>query len=260
MNQTWQELTTKLGKPVSMAASAALTLLAIFLLVLTVQTLANFDDSEYPYSNTITVEGRGKAASIPDLAVITFSVTETGATVSEAQEKATTKIDEALAAVVGLEVDDNDIKTLSYNVNPQYELLPSWERGPAKIVGYQVSQTVEVKIRDTAKAGEALESLGGIGVQNISGPNFTVDDSEGARGAARAEAIENAKAKAKTLASQLNVRLGKVVSFYENSPSYPMYDGYARGGIAEDMAYSVPALPAGEQETEVVVSITYEIR
>lgn len=251
------------SKPVRYAAAAALGVLALFLLVITIDALGNLGRSDNPYMNTITVEGRGSGTAIPDLATVSFSVTERGATVAEAQGKATEKTDAALAAVRGLSIEEKDVKTLSYNVYPQYEQVAPCYTGicPAynpKIVGYEVAQTVEVKVRDTAKAGDVLQALGALNVQNISGPNFTVDAEDGLRGVAREAAIENAKAKAEALADQLGVKLGKVVSFYENTSPYPMY-GYG-GGMDVAMMEKAPSLPTGEQETEVSVSITYEIR
>lgn len=253
------------SKPVRYAAAAALSVLALFLLVLTINALGNLGRSENPYMNTITVEGKGTGTAIPDIATVSFSVTERGATVAEAQDKATTKTDAALAAVSGLAIEEEDVKTLSYNVYPQYEQQVCYTgictTGAPRIVGYEVSQTVEVKIRETGKAGDVLQALGSLNVQNINGPNFTVDQEDGLKGVAREAAIENAKAKAEALADQLGVRLGKVVSFYENTAPYPYY-GYdgAKGGMMMEAAQMAPSLPTGEQETEVSVSITYEIR
>lgn len=252
------------SKPVRYAAAAALSVLALFLLVLTINALGNLGRSENPYMNTITVEGRGTGTAIPNLATVSFSVTERGATVAEAQGKATAKTDAALAAVSGLGIEEEDVKTLSYNVYPQYESDPCFQgycpNTSPRIVGYEVSQSVEVKVRETGKAGDVLQALGTLNVQNISGPNFTVDEEDGLKGVAREAAIENAKAKAKALAEQLGVRLGKVVSFYENTTPYPYYGYDAKGGAMVEAAQAAPSLPTGEQETEVSVSITYEIR
>jgi uncharacterized protein len=268
MNESWQDTIVRISKPVRYSAAAALGMLAIFLLIISINALGNLGRTENPYMNTITVEGTGKAASIPNLAVISFSVTETGATVGEAQGKATEKTDAALSAMKEQGIEEKDIKTTAYNVYPQYENIPPCYSGICearnpRIIGYQVSQTVEVKVRDTSKAGDVLQALGSLNVQNISGPNFTVDEDDAVRNDARAEAIEEARAKAKELAKQLGVRLGKVVSFYENQGPMP-YDGYyGKGGVAMDMAAeqaNAPSLPTGENETEVTVSITYEIR
>ena len=253
------------SKPVRYAAAAALSVLALFLLLLSINALGNLGRSENPYMNTITVEGRGSGTAIPNLATVSFSVTERGTTVAEAQTKATQKTDAALAAVESLGIEERDVKTLSYNVYPQYEAIAPCYGGicPSvnpRIIGYEVSQSVEVKVRETGKAGDVLQALGTLNVQNISGPNFTVDEEDGLTGVAREAAIENAKAKAEALADQLGVKLGKVVSFYENTAPYPYYGYDAKGGMMETMNQAAPSLPTGEQETEVSVSITYEIR
>ena len=269
MNESFADVFIKATKPVRLAATAALGVLALFLLALTINAFGNIGRSENPYMNTITVEGTGKAASIPNIATIDFSVTEKAATVAQAQKMATEKTDAALKALDEQGVAKKDVKTIAYNVSPEYEYPQPCYGGicPAtqnpKIIGYQVSQTVEVKVRDTAKAGDVLQALGTLNVQNISGPNFMVDEDDAIRNDARKEAIDNAKAKAHALASQLGVRLGKVISFSENQGYYPMFNkAYGMGGATMDMALEAPApqLPTGENETSVTVMITYEIR
>ncbi len=267
MNESFGEVFLKASRPVRLAATAALSMLALLLLALAITAWTNVGKSENPYMNTITVEGTGKGTSIPNLAVVSFSVTEEGTTVADAQTKATGKTDAALAAVEGLGIEEKDVKTISYNVYPRYENTPVCYTGycpPVRnpsIIGYEVSQTVEVKVRDTAKAGDVLQALGTLNVQNISGPSFQVDEEDAIRNVAREEAITEAKAKAKALADQLGVRLGKVVSFYEN-PGYPMYGYGGAYDMKAEVAMSAPAptLPTGEQETVVTVSITYEIK
>ncbi len=265
MNESSVEMFLRATKPVRYAAAAALGVLALFLLALAVSAWMNVGRSEFYPTKTITVEGTGTGTAIPNLATVSFSITEEATTVADAQGKATAKTDAALAAVSGLGIEETDVKTISYNVYPKYENVYCAsgycpEMRSPKIIGYEVSQTVEVKVRDTGKAGDVLQALGSLNVQNISGPNFTVDEDEDIKSVAREEAIAEAKAKAKTLAKELGVSLGSVVSYYEN-PGYMPYYGYGGEGKAMDVAVaqSAPALPTGEQETSVTVSITYEI-
>lgn len=264
MDTATLETIRKAMKPVLYAAAAALGFLALFLALKSIDAMGNLGRTTMYPGTTITVEGTGEATAIPDVARISFSVTENASTVAVAQEEATTKTDKVLAALKEFGIEDKDIKTVSYNVYPQYEYqncyasyCPPTTSSP-KIIGYEVSQSLEVTIRDTEKAGDVLAALGSTEVQNISGPNFTVDDADSVKMEAREKAIAAAKEKAKILAKDLGVSLGKVVSFYENQP-YPMYDSY--GGMrAEAAMSSAPTLPVGEQETSVSVSITYEIR
>jgi uncharacterized protein len=253
------------------ALLAVLVLLAFFLLAKTWD--AAFGRGPNEPVNMITVTGTGEAVVIPDIAQIDFTVTENATTVGEAQTKATDKVNAALSALKQQGIDEKDIKTTYYAVNPRYEYnnqscaygmpCPPVSSAP-RIVGYDVSQSIQVKVRDTAKAGQVLESLGSLGVQNISGPHFTTDDEDAVRAEAREAAIKEAREKAKVLAKQLGVHLGKTVSFYENDGMYPMYDAYGKGGgMATEGSARVsavaPTLPTGQNETTVSVSITYEI-
>jgi len=111
-------------------------------------------------------------------------------------------------------------------------------------------------------ASEVLGKLGELGVQNINGPEFALDNPDEVRGEAREEAIEKARAEAERLADQLGVRLGKVVSFYDNNQS-PMPYGYGGAMMEGDMsmkAANAPTLPVGQNEYTANVSITYEIK
>ena len=106
-----------------------------------------------------------------------------------------------------------------------------------------------------------LGGLGKLGVQNVNGPAFALDDSTAGYAAARADAINKAKAQAELLADQLDVRLGKIVNFSESSGGYPypMY-GYGMGGDMAIAKAETPNVPTGENTYNASVSITYEIR
>lgn len=256
------------GKGARIALVAALSMLALFLLVLTVNAAFNLSRFGMPYANTITVEAVGEATVVANIATISFSVTEKATTVEDAQTAATEKTNAALAFLRDSGIEEKDIKTTGYSVNPTYSYQQPCYSGVCpeyrepEITGYEVSQSIEVKVRDTKKTGEVLQGLGNLSVQNIYGPNFTVDDDDAVRESAREEAIKKAKEKARALAKDLGVNLGRVVSFSENSGyyPYPMYDmAYGKGGMMESAAAPAPDLPVGENETNVSVMITYEI-
>lgn len=274
------------SKRVSKWIAISLIFLSAFLLVKVIgglKGLPNIGKEVYPQS-TIMVSGSGEAFAIPDIATFNFSVTETGATVKQAQEKADAKINKALATIRESGVADKDIKTTGYNVYPKYEysnsVCPRIPEGagysgvtssvsspyycpPGKnvLTGYEVSQNITVKVRDTEKVGDLVTKIGAASVSNISGIEFTVDNREQYVAQAREKAITEAKAKAKELAKQLGVHLGSIISYNENG-NYPIY--YGKGG-GTDMALSsvAPAaaeLPAGETKITSDVSITYEIK
>ncbi|MEO6536827.1 MAG: SIMPL domain-containing protein [Candidatus Paceibacterota bacterium] len=267
MNPETRETIVNASRPVRWAAAAALTVLALFLLVKTGDAMARYGKGENPQLNTITVTGTGDSAAVPDIATISFTVQQTAADVKTAQDAATKKTNDALAAIKALGVDDKDVKTTGYNVNPQYAVVqPCYpgsmcpQQGSSKITGYQVSQSIDVKVRDTSKAGDVLAKLGDLGVQNIYGPNFTTDDDSGVMNEARANAIADARAKAKELAKELGVSLGDVVNYSDGGGVMP----YAtKSSMAMDSAMGgsvAPTLPVGQDKRTVTVQVTYEIR
>ncbi|MFZ2303934.1 MAG: SIMPL domain-containing protein [Minisyncoccia bacterium] len=223
-------------------------------------------------TNTISVSGEGEVFATPDIANISFTVREEAKKVSDAQDKVTKKIKSALASVRKLGVADKDIKTQNYSSYPKYEWqegtvscmgtnCPPYRPGKQVIVGYEVSQTVTIKVRDLEKVNAIVDGLATAGVTEMQGPNFAIDDEDGLKAEARKIAIEKARAKAEVLARDLGVTLVRVVSFLEGG-YYPMYSRATltsmEKGIGGDAG--VPELPQGENKITSSVTVTYEIR
>lgn len=246
-----------------------LLLLSVFLLTKTFTEIKSyrFIGGGVPISNTITVSGEGEVFAVADIASFNFSVVEEAKTVVQAQETATKKINIALALLDKAGVEDKDIKTTAYNIYPKYEykrsICTEFNCPPSKreLIGYEVNQSISVKIRDIEKAGEVLAEIGSIGISNVSGLNFTIDDEDELLREARKQAIDDAQDKAKELAKDLNVKLVRVVNFNE-SGGQPVY---ARFATLESKAFdgvggAVPEIPVGENKITSRVNITYEIR
>lgn len=257
-----------LGNPLVAKLTVAFLVVATVLVgAQAIKALINIDTPPQISGNTISVEGTGKVAAVPDIATVSYTISESATTVAQAQDAATKKSNVALALIKDLGIDEKDIKTTSYNVSPRFSyqgpcysaFCPPYE---SRIDGYTVSQTIDVKIRDLDMTGGALAALGDSGVSNLYGPNFVIDNEDELRAEAREEAIKEARAKAKELAKDLNVRLIRIVNFSENGPSYPIFYGKAEAfGLGGDRsAPASPQIPTGENEIVVSVSITYEIR
>ena len=253
---------------VRIALISVLSILALFLLVETIIAAENFGRPNVPATDTVTVQGSGQATLPPDVARVSFTVENTSPTVADAQAATTKQANAALEYVQEQGIAEKDVKTLSYSISPQYSyqnpcspgaLCPDYNR-PPKVIGYQVSETVQVTVRNLSEVGTLLGGLGKLGVQNVNGPAFGLDDATAGYDAARADAIAKAKAQATLLAKQLGVSLGKIVNFSESSGGYP-YPMYSMGmGGAESKAASAPNIPIGENTYNASVSITYEIR
>ncbi len=257
--------------------NAVLTMVVLLAVFLGIKALSSLKELSYigkgvyP-SNVISVNGTGEVLAVPDIATFSFSVVEEGKTVKEAQDKATRKINSMVDSVRSFGVEERDIQTTGYNSYPKYEYnrvpectLSYCPPGRQVLVGYEVSQSITVKIRKTEDAGEILTKIGELGAGNISGLNFVVDDIEKVKAQAREKAVNDAKEKAKVLSKTLGVKLDTIVNFYE-SGDYPiMYraemSSDAKIGMGSASAPQVaPALPVGENKIVSNVTIVYEIR
>lgn len=253
---------------VRIALIGALGILALFLLAQTIATATQFGRAGVPATDTITVQGEGQATVAPDVARVSFTVEHTATTVADAQVETTRQANAAIEYVKEQGIAEKDVKTMYYNISPQYSYPAPCPVGASfcppynpKVTGYQVSETIQVTVRDLKEVGALIGGLGKLGVQNLNGPAFGLDDSSAGYNAARADAIEKAKQQANVLADQLGVRLGKIVNFSESSGRYPYpMMAYGLGGGEDTKAAPTPNLPAGENTYSASVSITYEIR
>jgi len=253
------------------AAAIALGMLALFLLILAVSSLKSyrFIGSGVTATNTISVEGSGDVFAVPDTATFSYSVMATAKDVTAAQTKVNTDGNTIMDYLKGQGIAEKDIQTTDYSVNPHYEYNQTsvcssgyCPPGRQTLTGYDVSETVTVKVRDTKKAGDLLSGIGSKGATNLSGLSFTIDDQTALEAQARTKAIDEAHTKAEELAKELGVTLVRVVGFNENG-SMPIYYGKTMsadsGGYSGAMA-PAPEIATGQNKITSTVSVTYEIR
>ncbi len=208
------------------------------------------------YKNTIFVSGEGKVFAKPDIGQVSLSVISDALTVALAQKDNTDKMNKITSAMKEAGIKEEDLKTTNYNVSPRYQ----YSAGRSTIIGYEVTQTLEVKIRDLAKVGDILDKAAGVGANQVGSLSFTIDDPEKLNAEARQKAIDNAKEKARDLAKSLGVALGKVVSFSESTGGtpVPMYSS-AKEALGMGGGDAVPDIQTGQNEIISSVSISYEI-
>lgn len=280
MNETMEKLLK--------AGTLVCLVLALFIAV---QVVNGIKENRYiggsvPASNVISVSGEGEIFATPDIAEVSFDVVVERNTIAEAQEEAAQKMNAVIAFLKESDIAERDIKTTNYSANPRYEWrneimplgagatepafvggpdvavsYPSYGGGETRVlIGYEVRQNISVKIRDTEAVGEIVSGIGALGVTNMYGPNFTIDDEAELLREARQEAIADAQQKAKELAKDLGVKLVRVVSFSESGgPYYPYYR--AEMAVMDSAGgKTTPEIPAGENRITAYVTITYEIR
>jgi hypothetical protein len=205
---------------------------------------------------TIAITGKGEVITTPDLSVVVLGYQTEKKTVGEAQKDNSAKMNALYKKLYDLNIDKKDIKTVSYNVYPQYD----WQDGRSILKGYQVSQTVEVKIRDSEKISSVLDLVGQLGLNQVNQLTFEIDDPEKYLQEARKLALENAKEKASDLTKIMGVNLGKVISFTEESGGIPSPMPYFAKAEAMGVGGAEPpTIESGSQKVTVYATVTYEL-
>ena len=236
---------------------------------------------------SFAASGEGKAIGIPDVAQFNFSViTEGGTDIAKLQKENTDKVNKIIAFVKSEGVEAKDIETQNYDLNPRYQnytcgpiiyregdvvypsgagdstsiSMPSKVCPPPAIVGYTITQSVSVKVRDFSKIGEILSGVVANGANSTSGLSFRIDDPTELQNEARAEAIEKAKAKAKSIAKAGGFRLGRLLSIDEGGYyPYQTYEKYGRGGAIDTAMAPALTIEPGSEDIIVTVTLRYEI-
>lgn len=216
---------------------------------------------------SFSVNAEGKAVSIPDIAQFTFSViNEGGLNIGTLQKSNTEKANAIIDYLKSEGVKREDIRTRDYSVQPRYQYYSCPRDGgpcpPSQIVGYTVSQTVSVKIRNFEKAGDVLAGTVQKGANSVSQLSFTIDDPTEVENQAREEAMEKARNQAEAVAKAGGFRLGKLLSVNEGSNLYKgsveRFDASA-GGYGSSEALPALSIEPGSQEITVNITLRYEI-
>ncbi len=246
-------------KPVIIVAAVVLLGLFAFLIAKTRNELAVHRTIGRPADvrDTFTIEGEGKVSGTPTLAEISFGLLSEGSDVAKIQKDNTQKVNAMIAAVKQLGIAEKDIQTSQYSINPKYD----YRDGASKIIGYQVSQSVNLKLRDLSKIGDVLTKVGQLGGNQVNGPSFTIDDPSSLKQEARMKALEDARKKAEALSDVLGVKIGRVVTFTESSNNSGPIPMMYREMAAMDASAPVanPTIQAGSLDVMSNVSVTFEV-
>lgn len=231
-------------------------------------------------ANQVTVSGEGKVYAKPDVALVSLGVTTTAATVTDVTNKNTDQMNAVITVLKNLKIDEKDIQTTNYSLNPVYSNITTVVPLPAtppgviynmpnvpvqsssKLTGYTLEQDVQVKIRDFTKIGDILSQATASGANVVGDLQFTIDNPEQFKEQARADAIKQAKSNAQNLAKESGVSLGKLINVYEgyNNVSPVMYDSAKAMGAGVSQSAPSPIIQPGQQEIDVTINLTYQVK
>ena len=201
--------------------------------------------------------GEGKVVSKADIAAVYLSIVTESATSKSAQDDNSKKSKAVVEFLKKQKIEDKDIKTVSYNIYPQYT-YPRYDK--PVISGYQVNQTMTIKIRNLDEVSAILDGVVSAGANQINSLSFEIDEPEKLKAEARKMAIADAKKKARELEKELGIDLGKIINFSENTGGFPTPVYLEAKGDMGGGGDSGPSVPSGENEISVNVYLTYQIK
>ncbi|MBU1253461.1 SIMPL domain-containing protein [Qipengyuania sp. DY56-A-20] len=195
--------------------------------------------------------------SAPDVAQVGAGVTTRAATAREALTQNSQAMDRIVARLRQLGIAGEDIQTSNFNLSPQYDY--NQQSGEQVFRGYNVSNQVQVKLRDLPRAGEILDALVNAGANTIYGPNFMIEDDEAAKAEARAQAFARGRRMAEDyarVAGYSSVRLLEISESVQNHGPMPQ-PMMARAAM--DSGESAPPIEPGQVGTGVSITVKYEM-
>ena len=226
------------------------SLIALPVLVWNSPVLAQEDD----ITARLSVTGQGMAAAVPDMATINLGVRAQAETAAEALDQTSAVAADILAKLEEFAIEARDVQTSDLSLNPIYTRNNTGNEAP-RIVGFEASNRVSVRVRDLDKLGGVLGAVTGEGANQMYGLNFGFEDSDDLMNEARRKAVEDARAKAMLYAEAAGVTLGRVISLNEHGGSRPVPVPMAEMRMA---AADVP-IAAGESALSASVSMVFEI-
>jgi len=204
----------------------------------------------------IMVTGEGIVETPPDLAVLRFGVMTTSKSAKAATRANNGSIAKIISALKEEGISSEDLETTRFSLSPQREYR---KNQPPMVIGYQVSNTLMVKVRDLDRVGEYMELIVESGGNNFESLSFTVEDTHEMEEEARVLAIENALSKAEMMTGALDSKVGLPLTIQEISHSNRLVQQRRMMEADVMMASEVPIQAPSELNIRVRVQVKFEI-
>jgi uncharacterized protein YggE len=231
-------------------------ILSLIFILITLYLIKVFDIA-YPINiistsktSELAIVGEAKMEVVPDIAYVNLGIKEQGKKVEEVKEKINQVNNNLINYLKKKGIFKENIKTSNYSIYPNYD----YNEGE-KIIGYTGEANLTIKLKDFNLISSILDEVTKLGVNQIGGVNFVVDEPQKYRQRVREKAIENAKNEAQKLAKTLGIKLGKITNIVESSPQEPI--SYLKAMSLNDRQSS-PTLEPGIQTITTTVTLYFE--
>lgn len=197
----------------------------------------------------VTVIGEGKVDGTPDTLVVSLSVAAIAPDAIGASNQTSARANAVTDALVGQGIDRKDISTTTVTLQPQYGA-----NGTA-IVGYQSSNSIDVKVRKIENGPQVLGvvTTAGGDATRINSVTYSIEDDSQLVKDARSRAYDDAKSRAQQYADLSGLDLGKVLSISETGGVTPP------SPVRYDVAAEAAPMSPGQQTVGFAVTVNWEL-
>jgi uncharacterized protein YggE len=225
--------------------------IALLSLIFAPATLAQ-DNCARP--RLISVTGTAEIQVAPDEAVLRLGIETSNKDLAYAKSQHDTRVKKVIALTRDAGVEAKYIQTSELTMGPEY----TRDRN-RQLLGYEVSQTIAITLKDLSKYEALTTSLLGAGVNRVEGIDFRVAEPRKYRDEARAKAIRAAREKAVAMALELGQTVGKPWDISEESENGTSYLANnvvgGRGGMPS--ASEDATIAPGEVMIRASVSVSF---
>lgn len=204
---------------------------------------------------TVDVTGVAEIFVVPDEVTFSLKVAKTDKELEKAKRDNDQIIRKVLELARDFKIDAKDVKTDFITVKEAYErqrIVGTDDEYRNVFVGYTVSKTAVVKLKDLSRFEDFFSKVIGIGVTDISGVTFTSSQLRKHKDEARAMAMRAAREKATALAAVIGQNIGRAVSIKEEN-----VDGYRNSyANASSNSFAVDGSDTDEEDTFSVGTIS----
>lgn len=217
-----------------------------------------------PAPNVVVATGEHRIKVAPDQAWVIVSLQTRDSKAPEARRLGAAAMTTVNAALRNTGLAADAVQTIGFALQPEYEYVNQRQR----MKGFLLSNQVQVRIDDVSKVADVLDAVGSLSLPTsstltVAGLRFDLKNRASVERDALKGAVEDAMARAKSMAAGAGLTLGRTLRIEEAGgqvmPKFnePVMMRASRGDAAAEVA--TPIEPS-DIEIRAQVSLTIEIK
>lgn len=206
-------------------------------------------------ANTVYVGADGKYEAAPDTALLQFNIAAQEDSAKAAYDRASRATEQIRQLLRSNGIDPKQAEFGFFSLAPVYD----YRTPKRKLVGYRVTSSVSVKVKDFTKVAPILQQLSDLDVTENQSLSYVLDNRDAAKIAAVEDAFRRARAEADAVARAGGRALGELYySSVDVSEHVPIVQPLARPMMRAQTAEAAAPAPT-EAFTPQRITVTAHV-